>query len=195
MALLKADCVDWLALTCNFAVNNYICFRLKYWIKRPDNGCILNIGLFLDNFDTVWNFLSSFPLLKKTELLTDIVLKTNELSSSSLNRTIRIFGDCSNRNLWKSGLFLNVHWFFGSSSLLWVLAEQRVATYRTVSSEKQKSKGKLTFICNTSVSGLTSEGVAETLLFVSPRKKVEETPYWNKVSSAWPTFQMEGTSR
>ena len=30
MALLKADCVDWLALTSNFAVNNYIYFRLKY---------------------------------------------------------------------------------------------------------------------------------------------------------------------
>ena len=149
---------------------------------RPDNCCILNIGLFLDNFYAVWNFLSSLLLLKKTELLTDIVPKTNELSSSSLNRTIRIFGDCSNRNLWKSGQF---SWTFTDSLVLHLYCEswlnkgwRHIGQFRL----KHRKANKLTFICNTSLSGLTSEGVAETLLFVSPRKKVEETPYWNKMS-------------
>ena len=149
---------------------------------RPDNCCILNIGLFLDNFYAVWNFLSSLLLLKKTELLTDIVPKTNELSSSSLNRTSRIFGDCSNRNLWKSGQF---SWTFTDSLVLHLYCEswlnkgwRHIGQFRL----KHRKANKLTFICNTSLSGLTSEGVAETLLFVSPRKKVEETPYWNKMS-------------
>ena len=149
MALLKADCVDWLALTCNFAVNNYICFRLKYWIKRPDNGCILNIGLFLDNFDTVWNFLSSLLLLKKTELLTGIVLKPNELSSSSLNLQFASLATAVTDFFENPGFSRTVT----DSLVLYRYCEswlnkgwRHIGQFRL----KHRKANKLTFICNTS---------------------------------------------